>query len=42
MTDTDDSTMAASEAAGTNFKQVGPKKKSKRLKTTLAAQILVQ
>ncbi len=42
MTDTDDSTMAASEAAGTEFKQVGPKKKSKRLKTTPAARIPVQ
>jgi len=42
MTDTDDSTMAASKATGTEFKQVGPKKKSKRLKTTLAARIPVQ
>jgi len=42
MTDTDDSTMAALKAAGTKFKQVGPKKKSKRLKTTPAARISVQ
>ncbi len=42
MTNTGDSTMAASEAASTNFKQAGPKKKSKRLKTTPAARILVQ
>jgi len=42
MTDTDDSTMAASEAAGTEFKQVGPKKKSKRLKTTLKPWIPVK
>jgi len=42
MTDPDDSTMAASEDAGTEFKQVEPKNKSKRLKTTLAARIPVQ
>jgi len=42
MTDTDDSTMVASKAAGSDFKQVGPKKKSKRLKTTPAARIPVQ
>jgi len=42
MTDTDDSTMAASEAAGTAFKQVECKNKSKRLKTTLVARIPVQ
>jgi len=42
MTDTDDSTMAASEAAGTTFKNVGPKNKYKQLKPTLVVQIPVQ
>jgi len=42
MTDTDDSTMAAAEAAGTAFKQVESKNKSKRLKTTPVARIPVQ
>jgi len=42
MTNTNDSTMVASKAASTNFKHVGPKKKSKRLKTTPAARIPVQ
>jgi len=34
MTHSDDSTMAASEAADSSFKEVGCTKKSKRLKTT--------
>jgi len=41
MTSTDDSTMAASEAAGSSFKEVGCSKKSKRLKTTQVQKILV-
>jgi len=42
MAKTDDSTMVASEATGTAFKQVEPKNKSKRLKTSLVVQILIQ
>ncbi len=42
MTDTDDSTMAASVATGTAFKQVEPRNKSKRLKMTPATRNSVQ
>ncbi len=42
MTDADDSTMAASEAAGTAFKKVGPRNRSKRLKPTPVARNPVQ
>ncbi len=41
MTSTADSTMAASEAAGSSFKEVGRSKKSKRLKTTQVQKIPV-
>jgi len=42
MTQTDDSTMAASEAAGTAFKRAERKNKSKRLKTAPVERIPVQ
>jgi len=42
MTQTDDSTMAASEAAGTTFKRAERKNKSKRLKTAPVERIPVQ
>jgi len=41
MTSTDDSTMVASKAAGSSFKEVGRSKKSKRLKTMQAQKIPV-
>jgi len=42
MTDADDSTMAANEAAGTAFKKAEPRNKSKRLKPTPVARNPVQ
>jgi len=42
MTSADDSTMAASEAAGSSFKEVSRSKKSKRLKPTPVQKIPVQ
>jgi len=42
MTHNDDSTMAASKATGTTFKEVTRKNKSKRLKTTPVQKIPVQ
>jgi len=42
MTHNDDSTMVASEASGTVFKEVKHKNKFKRLKTTPVQKILVQ
>jgi len=42
MTTTNDSTMVASEAAGSLFKEVVCSKKSKRLKTTPVQKTLVQ
>ncbi len=42
MTDADDSTMAAAEAAGTAFKKAEPRNKSKRLKPTPVARNPVQ
>jgi len=42
MTDTADTTMAASEAADTSFKEVPCSKKSKRLKTAPAQKIAVK
>jgi len=42
MTSTDDSTMAASEAASSAFKEVECKNKSKQLKAALEQKTLVQ